>query len=98
MTSIIEDTGTAPATAAGSPPKAAQKASVAKRARHRAPPKAQASRKASPGPESTHQRDEGPPRSRRQPDREDPGPAAAARRRDCPGTAESHRLAAAFHT
>jgi len=48
MTSIIEDTGTAPATAAGPPPKAAQKASLAKRARHVAPPKAQASRKASP--------------------------------------------------
>src|SRR5713226_9627927 len=48
MTSITEDTGTAPATAAGLPPKAAQKASVAKRARHLAPPKAKASRKASP--------------------------------------------------
>ncbi len=49
-----------------------------------------------PGPESAHPRDEGPPRPRRQQDREDPGPAAAARRRDCQGTAESHRLAAAF--
>ncbi len=48
MTSITEDTGTAPATAAGSPPKAAQKASVAQRARHVAPPKARAARKASP--------------------------------------------------
>ncbi len=39
MTSSTEDTGPAPATAAGPPPKAAQKASVAKRARHVAPPR-----------------------------------------------------------
>jgi hypothetical protein len=48
MTSITEETGTAPATATGDQPKPTKKASVAKRARHVAPAKSKSAKKASP--------------------------------------------------
>jgi hypothetical protein len=48
ITSIIEDSGTASATAASEPQKAAKKANVAKRARQVAPAKAKSGKKASP--------------------------------------------------
>jgi hypothetical protein len=48
MPSITETTSAAQAAVAGETPKATKKASVAKRARHVAPPKAKAAKKASP--------------------------------------------------
>ena len=48
ITSITEDSGTASATAASEPQKAAKKANVAKRARQVAPAKAKSGKKASP--------------------------------------------------
>ena len=48
MTSITEETGTAPATATSEQPKPTKKARVAKRARHVAPAKGKSAKKASP--------------------------------------------------
>jgi len=48
MTSIPEETTTAPATAKGEPPRAARKANVAQRARHAALAKGKAGKKATP--------------------------------------------------
>ena len=102
MTSNIEQTETAPATAPAEK-KRTKKARGGARGANVAPKKAKSGKKASPAKKAPKSRTkakrrrkaakEGP---RRQQDRQDPRPAETAGRSNRQGTDESHRLAAAF--
>ena len=82
MTSIKEETGATQGAAVGERPKATQKASGAKRARHAAPAKRKAMKKGHLRQESAQGREKCQFRPRRQQGYQNPGLAEAVWRRD----------------